>query len=174
MPNAAVVALTVSVLLQTAPAGNRPRRRVTFTGCVQATGKADEFLLTVPAEYPEAVRGIAKGQPVPADSGAGPQPRPDPLTTPPRNNPTEPGLPEGRYATPTIVNHSYRLDHVKPARLKPLVGKAVEVVGDIPVEGFPNGDVPPSPQGVPPLNPSMNVTRLRPLGKSCTALLQSR
>jgi hypothetical protein len=165
------------VLLAIWPVGGqaaaRPTRHVTFTGCVQQTGSAREFLLTVPAEMPEAVRGIAEGQPVPKRAGAGPEPRDNPLENPPPHPHAEPGLPEGRYSTPTIVNHSFRLRGIASARLAPLVGQAVKVSGDIAVEGYPSGDVPARRPSV-PLNPPMNVTSLEGLKISCAALVQSR
>lgn len=168
--------LLVAVLVLSPLAGQTPARatrHVTFTGCVQQTGDPKEFLLTVPANFPDAVRGIAKGQPVPEGAGAGAAPRQDPLSNPPRHPPQEPGLPEGRYSTPTIVNHSFRLVGVASARVAPLIGQAVKVSGDVPVEGYPSGDVPATPPST-PLNPRMRVTSLKKLNMSCEALMQSR
>jgi len=160
------------------PVSSGQYRPVTMTGCVQATGNSGEFLLAVPAEFPEGVRGIAKGDPVPKDAGIGPAPRPDPQTVPPLHTGAEPGLPEGRYSTPTMQNRTYKLLNVKAARMKTLVGKAVEVAGEIPVEGYPTGDAPSSPGNAralaSALNPPFKVNHIKAVADSCAALIQSR
>lgn len=121
-------------------------RPITLKGCVQATGDPTRFLLAVPALFPDAIRGIETGQPVPDGAGAGPAPRRDPRTIPPTDLPRpESRLPDGRYATPTMRHLIYRLLNVGPADLKTLqkhVGAEIEVTGAIPVEGFPSGDAP--------------------------------
>jgi hypothetical protein len=174
------IAATLTAVLITleSPVSAGQYRPVTMTGCVQATGEPDLFLLTVPAEFPEAVRGIAKGDPVPSGSGIGPAPRPDPQTVPPLGTGAEPGLPEGRYSTPTLQNRSYKLLNVKAARMKTFVGKAVKVTGQIPIEGFPTGDEPASPGQAralaSALNPPFKVQHVKIVADSCAALLQSR
>src|SRR4051812_4270823 len=60
----------------------------------------DVFLLAVPAQFSDGVRGIATGDPVPKTAGIGPAPRPDPRTVPPLRTDADTGLLEGRYSTP--------------------------------------------------------------------------
>jgi hypothetical protein len=175
----AIAATIAAVFASLAPVVSSVKdRQVTMTGCVQATGEPGLFLLTVPAELPEAVRGIAKGEPVPSNAGIGPAPRPDPLTVPPLGTNADPGLPEGRYSTPTMRNRSYELLNVKAARMKTLVGKAVEVVGRIPVEGYPTGDEPSSPGKARALasvlNPPFKVNHMKIVADSCAALIRSK
>jgi len=72
-----------------------------------------------------------------------------------------------------MQNRSYKLLNVKTARMKTLVGKAVEVVGQIPVEGYPTGDEPSSPGDARALasvlNPPFKVNHIKVVGDSCTA-----
>ncbi len=168
-----------SLFLSAAAQQSTPKyRRITMQGCVQATGRPTEFLLAVPGDVPRAIRGIAKGESVPANAGVGSEPRPDPQSVPPLSASHESGLPEGRYSTPTIVNHSYKLLNLPASRLKALVGKGVEVVGEIPVEGYPTGDEPVAGQTaralVSVLNPPFRAKTIKAIADSCVALMQSK
>jgi hypothetical protein len=140
-------------------------------GCVQATGDPAVFLLAVPARFPDPDRGIATGEPLPDDGGFGPAPRRDPRTVPPRFPEDEPRRPQGRYETPTVKNRTFRLEGVDPAGMVALIGARVRAAGDIPVEGFPSGDLA-EPRDTAPtrLIPPLHVRELVPLANTCQPL----
>jgi hypothetical protein len=151
----------------------RETRPVTLQGCVQSTSDPNLFLLAVLGEFPDAVRGIAKGVPVPEGAGAGPEPRSNPLANPPRDPSREPRLPEGRYTTPTVQNRSFKVQGISPMQLKLLVGRGVEVVGRLPIGGFPSGDAVPAPSPI-ELNPPLQATSIKQVANSCDALIREK
>jgi hypothetical protein len=168
----AAVVLDVSTPQQVS---QQPMRPVTLTGCVQSTADPAVFLLAVPGDYPDPVRGIATGEPVPSDAGAGPAPRSNPLANPPVGAGRESELPSGRYSTPTVQNRSYRLTGLDASKLQPLIGQAIEVVGEVPVAGFPSGDVPADGIGArepSPLGSILRAKSFKAVAASCAALMR--
>lgn len=77
-----------------------------------------------------------------------------------------------------MVNQSYSLLDLPASRLKALVGKGVEVSGEIPVEGYPTGDAPvagqPARALVSVLNPPFRAKTITMIADSCVALMQSK
>lgn len=167
------MAATMAITIAAGPAAPEQTRPVVFRGCVQRTADPTVFLLAVPGEYPDATRGLPKGEPVPPDAGVGPEPRSNPLANPPVGAADE-GLPEGRYSTPTILNHSFELAGIDPAKLAPLVGHAIQVTGDLPVGGFPSGDVERRSKPASPLYPLLRAESFKAVAKSCAALIRSK
>ena len=169
--------IVVALIGAAAPQGqDRPLRSVTLKGCVARTAAPGEFLLTVPGQVGAGVRGIAEGEPVPPGAGAGPAPRSNPLANPPVGASGQ-GLPEGRYSTPTVVNHTFRLQGLDVAQLEARVGQAIEVVGRVEVGGFPSGDAPAdhSQAGTPsPMGPVLHGDSFTPVADSCVALIQQQ
>jgi hypothetical protein len=151
-----------------------PRRPVTLTGCVQQTADPELFLLAVPGEIADPVRGIATGEPVPETAGAGPAPRSNPLANPPVATTDGSGLPPGRYATPTIQNRSFRLRGLDTSKLKLLVGQAIEVEGQIEMGGFPSGDAKATDEAPSPLGPYLDGRSFKQVTESCLGLIRSR
>jgi hypothetical protein len=86
-------------------------------------------------------------------------------------------LPSGRYSTPTIQNRSYRLTGLDALTLQPLIGRAIEVVGTVPVAGFPSGDVPAEGIGAhepSPLGLTLHVSTFKAVAESCAALIRKQ
>lgn len=179
MPSLIVTLASASLFVTAAAPQSTPGYRpITMKGCVQATGNSTDFLLAVPDNVPRGIRGVGEGEPVPINAGVGPEARPDPQSTPPRHEPGASRLPEGRYSTPTEVNRSYKLLDLPASQLKALVGKGVEVVGEIPVEGYPTGDEPvagqPARALTSVLNPPFRVKTIKKIADSCVALIRSK
>lgn len=144
------------------------QRLVTLQGCLTQTSDPQSFILAVPGEVVRTVRGIGKGQPVPQGSEAGPAPAKPPTTVPPPK-PVEPPPfePQGRFATPTVRNLTYRLEGDGGADLGSMVGKTVEVTGMLPTEGYPSGDLSPDANKTQPTG----VTKPAPLATRSVRLV---
>lgn len=125
-----------------APDGAPQARLVTMTGCVTRTSDPEVFVFAVPGDVLRTVRGIGEGRPVPPGSDAGPAPATPPTAVPPEDPVRPPLEPQGRYATPTVRNVTYRLEGDGGADLRAMVGHTIEVTGMLPTEGYPSGDLP--------------------------------
>jgi hypothetical protein len=118
-------------------------RLVTLQGCLTKTSDPEIFILAVPGQVVRTVRGIGEGQPVPPGAEAGPTPADPPTSIPPPKPVAPPPFePQGRFATPTIRNLTYRLEGDGGANLGSMIGKTIEVTGMLPTEGYPSGDLP--------------------------------
>jgi hypothetical protein len=159
MPLLTILTLVSAVQLGAPQETQRPPEpaATTLTGCIQQTGDPNVFLLAVPGIAPPLdVAAAGSGRSSTPNVGSAEDPS---VSAGAR----VPAAGDAARPAPTLENRSYKLADIDSARLKPLIGHAVEVRGQLsPVEGKP------------PTNLIFHASDIKPVADSCTTLIRGK
>jgi hypothetical protein len=147
-------AATVQVAATAPPQKPSDRTTETLTGCIQQTGDPKVFLLAVPGIAPAQGSGTAGGaREATPNAGHGSATQPNVGSTERRAATT------GNTVTaPALQHRSYKLLDLDPQQMKPLIGRAVEVTGEV----LPaTGSTPDS---------TIRAKKIKQVGESCVTL----
>jgi len=168
--------LTLAVSIQAGrpqEARERPDQTpTTLTGCIQQTGDPTVFLLAVPGIAPPHDIGAGGREREREGEGAG--------KTSPENPSAGRAGERGRAAgdavrpAPTMENRSYKLVDVDAARLKSLIGHAVEVRGQLSPAENDAGSPGDTKDGRTPTNPTFHAKEVTQVADSCTTLMRGK